>query len=136
MRAIMNNYDDSFTTGQRVPVKGTPYDFSSPEGRALGTQYLDDNYSNLNYSANGSTVSEIVDPAVNYGLRLITLSPKIRSIQVYAPLNKNFVAIEPQFNLPDPYNRNWGNVDTGMVLLQPGQSVSWHVRLELFTPKA
>jgi aldose 1-epimerase len=80
-------------------------------------------------------VSEIIDPAANYGLRLVTMSPHITSIQVYAPLGKNFVAIEPQFNLPDPYNKNWGNVDTGMVLLQPGQSVTWRVRLELFTPK-
>ena len=135
-RAIMNNYDDSFTTGQRISVKGTPYDFSAPGGRALGTQYLDDNYSNLIANKNGSTVSEIIDPGANYGLRLTTLSPKIRSIQVYAPLNKNFVALEPQFNLPDPYNKNWGSTDTGMVLLQPGQSVSWHVRLELFTPNA
>ena len=27
-RAVMNNYDDSFITGKRVPVKGTAYDFS------------------------------------------------------------------------------------------------------------
>ena len=133
-RAVMNNYDDSFTTGQRVPVKGTPYDFSAPGGRPLGSQYLDDNFSELNYRPDGSTVSEIIDPAAKYGLRLITLSPQIKSIQVYAPLQKNFVAIEPQFNLPDPYNKNWGGTDTGMVLLQPGQSVSWRVRLELFTP--
>jgi aldose 1-epimerase len=132
-RAIMNNYDDTFTTGQRMAVKGTPYDFSAPEGRPLGTQYLDDNYSNLLHSGD-LTISEIVDPAAKYGLRLITLSPKIKSIQVYAPPDKNFVAIEPQFNLPDPYNKNWGSTDTGMVLLQPGQSVSWRVRLELFTP--
>ena len=45
-RAVMNNYDDSFMTGERVPVKGTPYDFSAPGGRPLGTQYLDDNFSN------------------------------------------------------------------------------------------
>ena len=134
-RAIMNNYDDTFTTGQRMSVKGTAYDYSAPEGQPLGTQYLDDNYSNLLHSAPDQTVSEIVDPAAKYGLRLITLSPKIKSIQVYAPPDKNFVAIEPQFNLPDPYNKNWGSTDTGMVLLQPGQSVSWHVRLELFTPK-
>ncbi len=133
-RAVMNNYDDTFTTGQRVPVKGTPYDFTESGGHALDDQYLDDNFSNLTYGADGSTVSEIVDPAANYGLRLITLSPQIKSIQVYAPPQKNFVAIEPQFNLPDPYNKNWGNVNTGMVLLQPGQSVSWRVRLELFTP--
>ncbi len=134
-RAIMNNYDDTFTTGRRVSVKGTPYDFSAPEGCALGEQYLDDNFSSLLHDPQGQTVSEIIDPAANYGLRLITLSPKIKSIQVYAPLGKNFVAIEPQFNLPDPYNKDWGNADTGMVLLQPGQSVSWRVRLELFTPK-
>jgi aldose 1-epimerase len=136
LRATMNNYDDSFTTGRRVSVKGTTYDYSAPGGVALGSQYLDDNYSNLVYGPNKTTVSEIVDPAAKYGLRLITMSPHITSIQVYAPPNKNFVAIEPQFNLPDPYNKNWGNVDTGMVLLQSGQSVTWRVRLELFTPDA
>jgi galactose mutarotase-like enzyme len=135
MRAVMNNYDDSFTTGRRVSVQDTPYDFSAAGGVALGQQYLDDNYSNLNYGPNKATVSEIIDPAAKFGLRLITMTPHITSIQVYAPTDKNFVAIEPQFNLPDPYNRNWGNVETGMLLLQPGQSVSWQVRLELFTPK-
>ncbi len=133
-RAIMNNYDDSFVTGKRVPVKDTPYDFSAPGGRPLGTQYLDDNYSDLIRNANGSTVSEIIDPAAKFGLRLTTLAPSIKSIQVYAPLGKNFVAIEPQFNLPDPYSKDWGNTGTGMVLLQPGQSVYWRVRLSLFTP--
>jgi galactose mutarotase-like enzyme len=118
-----------------VPVKGTPYDFSAADGVPLNKQYLDDNFSDLDYGANKTTVSEIIDPAAKYGLRLITMSPHITSIQVYAPLGKNFVAIEPQFNLPDPYNRNWGNVNTGMVLLAPGQSVTWRVRLELFTPK-
>jgi aldose 1-epimerase len=134
-RAVMNNYDDSFTTGQRVSVKGTPYDFSAPGGRTLGNQYLDDNFSNLQRRPDGSTVSEIVDPAAKYGLRLTTLSPEIQSIQVYAPPQKGFVAIEPQFNLPDPYNKDWGDTDTGMVVLKPGQSVTWRVRLELFTPK-
>ncbi len=133
-RAIMNNYDDSFVTGGRVSVKGTPYDFSAPGGRPLGTQYLDDNYSDLMRNADGSTVSEIIDPAAKFGLRLTTFSPSIKSIQVYAPLGKNFVAIEPQFNLPDPYSKAWGNTDTGMVLLQPGQSVDWHLGLGLFTP--
>ena len=133
-RAVMNNYDDSFTTGQRVSVKGTPYDFSAPGGRRAGDAISRRQLSDLIHNANGSTVSEIIDPAAKFALRLTTFSPSIKSIQVYAPLGKNFVAIEPQFNLPDPYSKNWGNVDTGMVLLDPGQSVSWQVRLELFTP--
>jgi len=135
LRAVMNNYDDSFTTGERVAVKGSDYDYSAPGGRALGKQYLDDNFSGLERGKNGSAVAEIIDPAAKYGLRLIALSPQINSFQVYAPPQKNFVAIEPQFNLPDPYNKNWGGTNTGMVLLKPGQSVSWRVRLELFTPK-
>ena len=135
LRAVMNNYDDSFTTGQRVAVKGSDYDYSAPGGRVLGKQYLDDNFSGLQRGKNGSAVAEIIDPAAKYGLRLIALSPQINSFQVYAPPQKNFVAIEPQFNLPDPYNKNWGGTNTGMVLLKPGQSVSWRVRLELFTPK-
>ena len=133
-RAVMNNYDDTFTTGQRVSVKGTPYDFSAPGEQPLGQQYLDDNFSNLQRRQDGSTVSEIIDPAAKYGLRLITLAPQIQSIQVYAPPQKNFVAIEPQFNLPDPYSKTWGDTNTGMVLLKPGQSATWRVRLELFTP--
>jgi aldose 1-epimerase len=133
-RAVMNNYDDSFVTGKLVSVKDTPYDFTAPGGRPLGTQYLDDNYSDLIRNKDGSTDSEIIDPAAKFGLRLTTSSPSIKSIQVYAPPGKNFVAIEPQFNLPDPFNKNWGSVDTGMVLLQPGQSVYWRVQVGLFTP--
>lgn len=135
-RAVMNNYDDSFITGQRVPVVGTPYDFSAPGGRELGDQYLDDNFSALERRPDGSTVTEIVDPAGNYGLRIVTLSSDIRTIQVYAPPAKNFVAIEPQFNFPDPYNPSWGKLNTGMVVLKPGQSATWRVRLELFVPNA
>jgi galactose mutarotase-like enzyme len=134
-RAVMNNYEDTFTTGKLVATQGTPYDYSASGGRALGTQYLDDNFSELTRNAKGEAVAEIIDPSAKYGLRLVTLSPEIKSIQVYAPPTKNFVAIEPQFNLPDPYNKNWGKVDTGMVLLKPGESVSWRVRLELFTPE-
>ena len=130
-RAVMNNYDDTFTTGKLVATQGTPYDYSASGGRALGTQYLDDNFSELDRNVKGEAIAEIIDPAAKYGLRLVTRSPEIKSIQVYAPPAKNFVAIEPQFNLPDPYNKNWGKVDTGMVLLKPGESVSWRVRLEL-----
>jgi aldose 1-epimerase len=43
--------------------------------------------------------------------------------------------VEPQYNLADPYNKKiWGNRDTGMLSLKPGESTTWHVKLELFTP--
>lgn len=134
-RALVDNYDDVFPTGRIVPVKGTPYDFTAPGGATLGALFLDDSFTHLHRNAQGQAVVELVDPTAKYGLRIIALSPQIKTFQVYAPVDKNFVAIEPQFNLGDPYDQKiWGNRDTGIVTLKPGESVSWHVRVEPFVP--
>jgi aldose 1-epimerase len=54
---------------------------------------------------------------------------------VYAPVDKSFVALEPQFNWADPFTPVWGaKVNTGMVTLQPGQTATYSVQLELFVP--
>lgn len=136
MRTLVNNYDDVFPTGKVVPVKGTPYDFTAPGGAALGpTLYMDDCFTDLKRNAAGNAVIDVIDPAAKYGLRITALSPQITAIQAYAPPDKDFIVIEPQFNLADPFNTKiWGHRNTGMDWLAPGQSVSWHVRLELFIP--
>ena len=134
--AMMNNYDDVFPTGEVKPVKAvSKYDFTAPGGKALDDTFLDDNFQDLKRSPNGSATSTVIDPESKYGIRVRAESPEIKSIQVYSPLDKDFVAIEPQFNLPDPYGSEWKNTDTGMVLLKPGESTTWRVRLELFTPQ-
>lgn len=135
-RTVVNNYDDVFATGKLVPVKGTPYDFTKPGGSPLGKQYLDDNWTNLKKDSSGSSVSEIVDPAAHYGLRIVAVSPQINAVQVYSPPDKAFIALEPQFNLNDPFGKEWKGRDTRMVTLKPGESVTWKVRLELFVPAA
>jgi aldose 1-epimerase len=143
MRVLVNNHQDDFPTGRVVSVNGTAYDFTAPEGTALGNFSLDDCFTDLqhgdndsNYTATASNeIIQLVDPAAKYGLRIRVLSQHIKAIQVYAPADKDFVAVSPQFNLPDPYARIWRGQDTGMVLLQPGKSVAWYVRLELFTPR-
>ncbi len=136
MRTVVNNYDDVFPTGKLVPVKGTPYDFTAPGGAALGpTLYMDDCFTDLKRNAAGNAVITVVDPAAKYGLRITAISPQIKAIQAYAPPDKDFIVLEPQFNLADPFNTKiWGRRNTGMDWLAPGQSVSWHVRLELFIP--
>ena len=133
--ATVNNYDDVFPTGQLKPVAGTPYDFNAPEGKALGQQFLDDNFSSL-ARTDGAVDVELTDPASKYGIKVEGLSPEIKTVQVYAPPTKEFAAIEEQFNFADPFGREWHGMDTGMVTLQPGQSVTWKVRLRLFTPPA
>jgi aldose 1-epimerase len=132
-RAEVNNYGDVFPTGRILTVTGTPYDFTAPEGRALDDIFLDDNFMDLKRE-NGNAVVNVIDPAANYGVHIIGLSPEIKSIQVYAPKDKSFIAVEQQFNYGDPFGKEWKGIDTGMVTLQPGQSVTWKVRLELYTP--
>lgn len=131
--AKVDNYDNVFPTGQLVPVTGTPYDFQAPDGKALGDQFLDDNWSHLTRTA-GVVVVKVIDPAAKYGVRIEGISPQIKTVQAYAPPTQKFVAIEDQFNFGDPFGKEWGKMDTGMVTLQPGQSTQWHVRLGLFIP--
>lgn len=134
-RLPVNDYDEVLPTGEIVPVEGTIYDFSRPGGRALGDLYLDDCFVDLERSAEG-VVAEIVDPEASYGLRVIGTSPSIKAIQIYAPPERSFVALEPQLNWADPFGPAWGpDTDTGMAILQSGEEVVYGVRLELFSPR-
>jgi len=129
--AQVDGYDNVFPTGKIVPVAGTPYDFTAADGKALGGQFLDDNFSHLS----GSPVTvTLTDPAAHYGVSIEGISPNIKTVQVYAPPAKNFVAVEDQFNFADPFGKEWGKMDTGMVTLPPGKSTQWHVRLKVFAP--
>jgi len=131
--AQVDNYDNVFPTGKILPVAGTPYDFQAPEGKALGSQFLDDNFSHL-LGSGGPVVVTITDPAAHYGVHIEGLTPNIKTIQVYAPPAKSFIAVEHQFNFADPFGKEWGKMDTDMVTLAPGASTRWHVRLKVFVP--
>jgi hypothetical protein len=129
--AEVDGYDNVFPTGKVLPVEGTRYDLRS--GKALGTEFFDDNWSQLDWK-NGVVTVQVIDPAAHYGVNIEGLSPEIKAIQVYAPPAKQFVAVEHQYNFGDPFGKEWGSTDTGMVTLKPGQSTKWHVRLKVFIP--
>jgi aldose 1-epimerase len=132
-RLLVNNYDDVFPTGQLAELTGTDYDFTGPGGKELGLQYLDDCFVDLARTQSGHVVIEITDPEADYVLRLTALSREVKALQVYAPPNQAFIAVEPQFNWADPFSQVWpAGLDTGMVLLAPGEQVTWGVRCELF----
>src|SRR3954454_18317458 len=131
-RTLVNDYDEVLPTGEVVPVAGTPYDFSLPGGRAMGNLFLDDCFVDLQTAA-GEAVAEVIDPAASYGLRVVAAAPPVRAIQVFAPPDKGFIVVEPQFNRADPFGEEWGpGAETGMALLAPGESVVYEARLELF----
>jgi aldose 1-epimerase len=133
MTAPVDNYSDVFPTGQLKPVKGTVYDYNAPAGVALDDHFLDDSFAHFTRTQ-GAIEVKLDDPESSYGLKISALSPEIRTVQAYSPKNSSFVAVEPQFNFVDPLGKEWKGMDTGMVTLRPGQSVTWKVRLELFKP--
>jgi aldose 1-epimerase len=129
-RLLVDNYDDVFPTGKKEKMAGTAYDFNHADGKALGDLYLDDCFTDLT----GKAVAEIRDPEAHYGIRVTGVSPEISAFQVYAPVDKSFIALEPQFNLADPYNHHvWKHHEkTGMAVLKPGETTQYEVELELF----
>ena len=131
--AQVDNYDNVFPTGKLKPVAGTEYDLQAADGVALKKNFYDDNWSHLTWK-NGVVTVKVIDPAAHYGVDIEGISPQIRTIQMYAPPDKQFVAIEDQYNFADPFGKEWGTMDTGMVTLKPGESTKWHVRLRVFVP--
>ncbi len=121
-------------TGKVLPVTGTEYDFTARGGVSLADKNLDESFAELKPELlDNGPIIELRDPASDYGLRMTVLSAAVKAIRVNAPADKLFVAIDPQFNLDDPLGREWPkDRDTGLVVLEPGQSVQWRVRLELF----
>jgi aldose 1-epimerase len=133
-RVLVQDRHNDLPSGKLAPVAGTEYDFTAHNGSPLGSLSLDDTFVNLKpaFMDIGPT-AELRDTGSNYGLRLTAMSPNIKAMRVYAPADANFVSIDPQFNWDDPFGKEWMNgEDTGMVVLQPGQSVQWKIRLEIF----
>jgi galactose mutarotase-like enzyme len=122
-------------TGTLLPVAGTPYDFTAVSGAALGAMDLDDCFVDLHQDLlDNGPMAELSDPANDFGLRLTALSSTIKAIRVVAPADADFVSIDPQFNYDDPFGKEWSkDEDTGMVVLQPGQTTQWRVRLEIYS---
>jgi aldose 1-epimerase len=122
-------------SGRLLPVEGTEYDFTGRTGAQLGALNLDDSFVHLRTGLmENGPVAELRDPENNYGLRVTAMTSAIRAIRVYAPLDGSFISIQPQFNYDDPFGREWSaDEDTGMVVLQPGQSTQWRIRLEIFS---
>ncbi len=71
-----DNYDDGFPSGEVVPVKETPCDFSAAGGKSLGDLYMDDNFPDVKHNSDGAASVEIVDAEAAVALRAISSSPR------------------------------------------------------------
>ena len=129
-RALVDNYDNVFPTGVTEPTAGSKFDFRAP--RVMGDQFLDDCFFDLIHEANGSVAAEIHDPASRFFVKVSTASPGVKAFQCYAPPDKPFIVLEPQFNIGDPFNKTiWKDRDTGIVLLAPGHEAGYEATVEI-----
>ncbi len=121
-------------TGGVAPVAGSALDFSAEQGTRLGTAAIDETYVHLLSGLGNRTAAEVRDTVFGYGLRITPLSPSIRAFHVTAPADQDWVALAPETNYDDPLGQEWTGAETsGIKTLQPGESLQWKVRLELFS---
>ncbi len=69
-------------------------------------------------------------PEYGIGMRISAKAP-LDHLQVYTPVGEAFCGIEPVSNMPDAINRMDETPDQGMVVLQPGETLSGTVRFEI-----
>jgi galactose mutarotase-like enzyme len=136
MRAVMRDRERTQPVGVLVPVAGTAFDYTADAGVKLGATGLDESFAGLRQKLlNNGPVAELSDPAAGFGLRMTALSPRIRAMHVVAPAGGRYISIDPGYNYPDPLGNQWPKEpESGMTVLQPGESTEWKVRLELFNP--
>ena len=121
-------------TGRIVPVVDTPLDYTDRGGRLLGRDDLDRTFVHLRsgFLENGP-VTELRDPVGGVGIRVTSMSQQIRAIHVHTRSSTSTVAMNFQTNYDDPFSRVWPREeDTGMYVLEPGRSLQWRIRVELF----
>jgi len=132
-RLEVDDYQHVFPTGKKNPLVGTPYDFSSAEGKELSDLYLDDCF--VDFFTEGNDLAPHIEMIYShFGMRMTLHSPEIKAIQIYAPLTENCLALEPQYNFADALNtKTWPNrTESGMVYLQPNESTEYRITLEVF----
>lgn len=120
-------------TGKLTPVARTALDYNAPGGAKLPDAGMDVCFTDLEQGVmDNGPAAELSDPLNGYKLRLTALSPEIKAMRVIMPLDGSYISIGPQFNYPDPFGHEWDKTGgAGMVVLQPGQSTEWKVRLEI-----
>ena len=135
---LETNRSTGIPTGRLLPVGGTNLDFIRTRGTELGHTAIDDTFVHLSTTPlSSSPVAEIRDTAWGYGIRVVPLSANIKALRVIAPADKPWVAIGPYTNFDDALGSEWDTSEgSGISTLQPGDSLQWKVRVEIFTFRA
>lgn len=119
-------------TGRTVSVNTSANDFSRPGGTKLGVDGLNETYTNLESGVGSGPVAVLSDPAYNYRLSVLPFTANVTNLHVISPGDKPWISIGPNTNLDDPFGPEWKTPqDAGMVMLAPGATLRWKVRIEI-----
>ncbi len=121
-------------TGRLPTVAGTALDFTDRTGKLMRNLDLDETFVDLHsgFLDNGPMV-EIRDERSGVGIRMTAMSPQIHAIHVRSLAKENEMVLGFQTNFDDPFSHAWVPDDgTSINVLQPGQTLQWRVRMELF----
>jgi aldose 1-epimerase len=129
---IQGKVDGRWQTDQRLLPTGKlealtgPMDLRTPV--TLGSQTYDDPFRLA--VGRGECAARLIDPKLKMALEL-RAAPAFRDLVVYAPPEKNVVALEPYTCAPDAFNLAANGVDSGVIELQPGGrfEASFEIRL-------
>ncbi len=132
---LETNLSTGIPTGRMVPVSGTPLDFVRARGTALGHMPVDNTFVHLTAAVlSNGPVAELRDTTWGYGVRILPLTANIKALRVIAPPDQPWVAIGPYTNFDDALGSEWDTSEgSGITTLQPGDSLQWKVRVEVFT---
>lgn len=127
--------DQRLSAGKTVSAHDTRADFTSRVGQAIGGEPVDITLTHLtrDFMSPGCEM-QLLDPKSGYGLRLITLTPNIRSVRIVAPAGADWVSIIPIADAMDTLANRVAGVrgETQTHGLAPGATMHWKIRLELF----
>ena len=121
-------------TGKLLPISGTALDFTPRAGKPVSDADLNETLTSLRTSfLDNGPVVELRDVESGYGIRMTALSNQTRAIHLEHHAGQSELTVGFQTNYNDPLSHVWPQADDGgLQILQPGQSLQWKVRLELF----
>ena len=120
--------------GSEVEVFGSSEDFTAARGVLIGKKPLDVHYVGLHRASTAEGPIIILrDPEADYGLRIIPFGDDTSEIHVISSPGQPWVTVGLGTNLDDPLGPEWKDGESKLKILKPGESMTWKVRLELFS---
>ncbi|HVU88490.1 MAG TPA: aldose 1-epimerase [Pirellulales bacterium] len=117
---------DMLPSGRKFPATGT-------RGLSLGMRFvethLDDVFTDLTYAA-GRALTTITDPT-NHRTLEMSFDEQCRECVVYNPPHRQAICIEPYTCVPDAYALAEHDIETGLRVLNPGETFSTRIDIRL-----